>query len=173
VQRAVPGATPEALFDYIYAVLHAPQYRQRYAQFLKSDFPRIPWPRDAQTFADLAAHGAHLRALHLLEAPELEGAGAAHPYPVGSPKYDGFVDDKAPRYAGGRVWINAEQYFDAVPAEAWGFAIGGYTPAQKWLKDRRGQHLDMDAVAHYQRVIAALAATARVMGEIEAIAFLP
>jgi hypothetical protein len=64
VRKALPAATPEALFDYIYAVLHAPQHRQRYAQFLKSDFPRIPWPRDADTFAALAGKGATLRALH-------------------------------------------------------------------------------------------------------------
>jgi predicted helicase len=173
VQRAVPTATPEGVFDYIYAVLHAPQYRQRYAQFLKSDFPRIPWPRDAQTFADLAAHGAHLRALHLLEAPELEGASAAHPFDRQSPKYDRFVDDKAPRYEDGKVWINPEQCFEAVPPAAWAFPIGGYTPAQKWLKDRRGQRLGGEGIAHYQKIIAALAATARVMGEIEAMPFLP
>jgi hypothetical protein len=67
----------------------------------------------------------------------------------------------------GRVYINSEQYFDSVPEVAWNFYIGGYQPAQKWLKDRKGRILDFEDIMHYQRIIKALVETARVMGEID------
>jgi len=91
----------------------------------------------------------------------------ATPYPfhgdgnseVDKPRYEGGPD-------GGKVWINPDQYFDEVPAEAWDFHIGGYQPAQKWLKDRRGRALSYDDIRHYQRIIKILTETARIMGEI-------
>lgn len=166
IKEAIPDITPESLFDYIYAVLHSPAYRQRYAEFLKSDFPRIPYPTDPGIFHKLAAKGAELRALHLMESEALDHLITT--YPV-----DGDHEVVKPRYEDSKVWINATQYFGNVPKVAWEFYIGGYQPAQKWLKDRKGRNLSVDDIGHYQRVIVALVETDRLMKEIDKINFLP
>ena len=69
----------------------------------------------------------------------------------------------------GKVFINETQHFDNVPEVAWNFYIGGYQPAQKWLKDRKGRKLEFDDIAHYQKIIVALTETDRLMKEIDKI----
>lgn len=152
---------PQALFDYIYAVLHSPSYRERYKEFLKIDFPRIPYPTDWEKFRDLAEKGEELRQLHLMEdLPSKTGIT----FPVaGSLQVDCY------RWQENRVYINAEQYFDGVPESAWNFFIGGYQPAQKWLKDRKGMTLTFEDVKHYGRIIYVLQQTERIMQEIDGI----
>ncbi len=171
IRKTVRDVTPESLFNYIYAVLHSRDYRARYAEYLKSDFPRIPYPSDAEIFHQLATLGAQVRALHLMESPLLDTLATT--YPVGGDH----IADKPRWEAGkaglGRVWINATQYFDAVPQVAWEFYIGGYQPAQKWLKDRKGRALSMDDLRHWQRIIVALTETHRLMDEIDKVDFLP
>ena len=155
---------PIDLLDYIYAVLHSPRYRETYKEFLKTDFPRVPYPKDAATFWQLVALGGELRQIHLLESPVVEQYITQ--YPVGG---DNAVDK--PTYQNGRVYINAEQYFDSVPEVAWSFYIGGYQPAQKWLKDRKGRQLEFEDILHYQKIIVALTKTDRLMKEIDRIDF--
>lgn len=150
---------PQALFDYIYAVLHSPCYRERYKEFLKIDFPRIPYPTDWEKFRDLAEKGEELRLLHLMEdLPSKTGVT----FPVaGSLQVDCY------RWKDNRVYINSEQYFEGVPESAWQFFIGGYQPAQKWLKDRKGMTLSFEDVKHYGRIIYVLQQTERIMQEID------
>ena len=150
---------PQALFDYIYAVLHSPSYRERYKEFLKIDFPRIPYPTDWEQFRDLAEKGEELRELHLMEdLPSKTGVT----FPVaGSLQVDCY------RWQDNRVYINSEQYFEGVPESAWQFFIGGYQPAQKWLKDRKGMTLSFEDVKHYGRIIYVLQQTERIMQEID------
>ena len=150
---------PQALFDYIYAVLHSPGYRERYKEFLKIDFPRIPYPTDWEKFRDLVEKGEELRLLHLMEdIPSKTGIT----FPVaGSLQVDCY------RWQDNRVYINAEQYFEGVPESAWNFFIGGYQPAQKWLKDRKGMTLSFEDVKHYGRIIYVLQQTERIMQEID------
>ena len=150
---------PQELFDYIYAVLHSPSYRERYKEFLKIDFPRIPYPTDANEYHRLAALGAELRKLHLMEGIP-NNTGIVFPK-VGSMQVDCL------RWEENRVYINSEQYFENVPESAWNFYIGGYQPAQKWLKDRKGLALDFKDVKHYQSIIYVLQQTARIMQEID------
>ncbi|MBI1326966.1 MAG: DNA methyltransferase [Alphaproteobacteria bacterium] len=166
IKETAPNATPETLFDYIYAVLHSPVYRKRYAEFLKSDFPRIPYPRNESTFNKLAEKGSEIRLLHLMESNALEDTGITYPEAG-----ENIVEK--PRYEDDRVYINAKQYFGGVPKTAWEFYIGGYQPAQKWLKDRKGRSLSFDDIEHYRKVIKALSETDRIMKEIEQIDFLP
>jgi hypothetical protein len=153
--------TPDelAVFDYIYGVLHCPAYRQTYAEFLKIDFPRIPWPTSPDEFWDIATQGRQLRQLHLMEPAAI----GPTPYPF-TGDGDNVIDK--PRYADGKIWINTQQYFDNAPAIAWGFYIGGYQPAQKWLKDRKGRALNFDDVKHYQRILKILSETDRIMQSI-------
>ncbi len=145
-----------AVFDYIYGVLHCPAYREVFAEFLKIDFPRIPWPASPGEFWSVAGKGGQLRRLHLMEE---EAIGEA-PYPFKG-EGDNVVDK--PRFDGEKVFINAHQYFEGVPETSWTFFIGGYQPAQKWLKDRKGRALSFDDVRHYQKIVKILAETDRIM----------
>ncbi|WP_026966184.1 type ISP restriction/modification enzyme [Algoriphagus terrigena] len=156
---------PIDLLDYIYAVLHSPSYRETYKEFLKIDFPRVPYPTDAGQFWKLVELGGELRQLHLMESPTL--AQFMTQYPVG-----GENEVEKIRFEDGRVYINSDQHFDFVPEIAWNFYIGGYQPAQKWLKDRKGRILDFEDIMHYQRIIKALTETDRVMKEIDGVGLL-
>ena len=153
---------PIDLLDYIYAVLHSPIYREKYKEFLKIDFPRVPYPKDQETFWRLVALGGELRQIHLLESPVVEQFITT--YPV-----DGSNIVEKPKYSDEKVWINKEQYFGGVPLVAWEFYIGGYQPAQKWLKDRKGRELSFEDILHYRKIIVALTETDRIMHEIDKI----
>ena len=161
-RRTTGDARPDEVkvFDYIYGVLHCPEYRTTYAEFLKIDFPRIPFPASPASFRTISEKGEALRRLHLME----DAAIGATPYPFYG---DGDSLVNKPRYENEKVWINADQYFDGVPAIAWGLHIGGYQPAQKWLKDRKGRALTYDDIRHYQRIIKVLVETSRIMRTIE------
>ncbi len=173
--------TPLNILDYIYAVLHSPTYREKYKEFLKIDFPRVPYPKNPRQFIDLIDLGSQLREIHLLESETVENYITEYPEDgdniVGKPKYEqrNFVmendtithnDTSEPM---GRVYINDTQYFDNVPEVAWNFYIGGYQPAQKWLKDRKERELSFEDILHYQKIIVALSETDRIMKEIDKI----
>lgn len=191
--RAATGdARPSEVkvFDYIYGVLHSPAYRETFAEFLKIDFPRIPWPKSPQVFAHVSEKGEALRRLHLMEAAAIgetpyryDGDGddvVASGFPKFEPDSQGSAASPSPSGADappssplkgrgqtGRVFINKDQYFGDVPEIAWTFHIGGYQPAQKWLKDRRGRALSWDDIGHYQKIVKILVETDRIMREIE------
>ena len=111
--------TPDelAVFDYIYGVLHCPAYRSTYGEFLKIDFPRIPWPASPDEFWSVSDKGNILRRLRLME-PQAIGDT---PFPF---KGEGDAVVEKPRYEGGKVWINETQYFDRAPEISWEFYIG-------------------------------------------------
>lgn len=153
---------PIDILDYIYAVLHSHTYREKFKEFLKIDFPRVPYPNDTTTFWQLVNLGAQIRQLHLLESPIIENFITQYPI-------DGNNAVDKVKYENGRVYINETQYFNNVPQIAWEFYIGGYQPAQKWLKDRKGRKLEFDDILHYQKIIVALVETSRLMGEIDEI----
>jgi predicted helicase len=157
---------PIDIIDYIYAVLHSSSYRKKYKEFLKIDFPRIPYPEDLVTFWQLVNLGAELRQIHLLESHIVDKYITTYPI-------NGSNEVSKLQYKGGHVWINNEQYFDGVSQVAWEFYIGGYQPAQKWLKDRKGRVLSFEDIMHYQKIIVALNETDRIMKEIDKIDFLP
>ncbi|HHB51714.1 MAG TPA: DNA methyltransferase, partial [Saprospiraceae bacterium] len=164
---------PIDILDYIYAVLHSPTYREKYKEFLKIDFPRVPYPKDAKTFWQLVKLGRELREIHLLESPKVEHFITTYPVDGDNVitrkinKNDWEITD--PDKQLGRIWINDKQYFDNIPMVAWKFYIGGYQPAQKWLKDRRGRKLSFEDIMYYQKIIAALTETDRIMKEIDKI----
>ena len=167
---------PLDILDYIYAVLHSPAYRNKFREFLKIDFPRVPFPRDSKHFRALAKLGAELRALHLMESEKLNTLITTYPEPgdniitrrLTKDDYE-LTDSTAGTGRLGRVWLNDTQYFGAVPQTAWNFPIGGYLPAQKYLKDRKNRALTWDEINHYQKIIVALAETAKVMKQIDAV----
>lgn len=164
----VPEATgaagtfaPEDVLDYVYGVLHQPAYRRRYHELLRIDFPRVPLPASAAAFGAVVAFGRQLRELHLLRPAALPvplptRTGGEGPGTVEKPRYEAATQ---------RVYFNAGQYVEAVAPEVWTFPIGGYQPAQKWLKDRQGRTLTFEEIRHYQRLLAALEGTERLMRE--------
>lgn len=153
---------PIDILDYIYAVLHSRNYRETYKEFLKIDFPKIPYPKNATTFWQLVKLGGEIRQIHLLESSVVENYITQYPI-------DGDNVVGKPKYQDGKVYINETQYFDNVPQVAWEFYIGGYQPAQKWLKDRKERKLEFDDILHYQKIIVALSETDRLMKEIDKI----
>ncbi|QIY82212.1 N-6 DNA methylase [Chryseobacterium sp. NEB161] len=170
---------PEDILDYIYAVLHSPSYREKYKEFLKIDFPRVPFPTHPKTFWKLVELGRQIREIHLLESPVVEHYITQYPIsgnnevtkPYFEENYEIVDGDTTinldPVYPMGRVYINETQYFQQVPKTAWEFYIGGYQPAQKWLKDRKGRTLDFEDILHYQKIIVALFETDRLMKDVD------
>jgi predicted helicase len=158
---------PEDVFSYLYAIFYAPTYRERYAEFLKMDFPRLPLTSNPGLFRALAALGDELVRLHLLEGH----LPLTTTYPVKgndvveTVQYTPPVPDKEP----GRVWINKTQCFAGVQPEVWEFYVGGYQVCQKWLKDRKGRTLTHAEKEHYQKIVTALAETIRLMAAVDEI----
>jgi len=165
---------PIDLLDYIYAVLHSPTYREKYKEFLKIDFPRVPYPKDQQTFWQLVKLGGELRQIHLLESPIVNKPITSYPID-GNNRVENIkampINETTVPVVYVRAFINSTQYFDNIPAVAWNFYIGGYQPAQKWLKDRKDRQLEFDDILHYQKIIVALTETDRLMKEIDQISF--
>ncbi|MCL5031114.1 MAG: N-6 DNA methylase [Bacteroidetes bacterium] len=160
IENIVGKIEPEEILDYIYAVLHSPNYREKFKEFLKIDFPRVPYPKDKKTFKELVKLGTEIRLLHLLESPKVNQFITTFPK-LGSDTVEKVI------YKNENVIINEEQYFGKVPESAWNFYIGGYQPAQKWLKDRKGRKLTNEEIDHYQKIIVALVETERIMKEID------
>ncbi|MEN9913908.1 MAG: hypothetical protein RL528_644 [Bacteroidota bacterium] len=153
---------PIDLLDYIYGVLHSQTYREKYKEFLKIDFPRVPYPKDQDTFWKLGKLGGEIRQIHLLESSVVDK-------PICKFNISGTDIVVKPKYENGNVYINDTQYFEDVPEVAWNFYIGGYQPAQKWLKDRKDRELQEDDIRHYMKIIVALKETDRLMNEIDKI----
>ncbi len=120
----------------------------------------MPYPKDKEKFWQLVKLGGELRQIHLLESPVVEKRITSYPQ-------SGNNLVEKPRFEKGKVWINTTQYFEGVPQIAWEFYIGGYQPAQKWLKDRKGRELSFEDILHYQKIIAALTETDRIMREVD------
>ncbi|HNH30982.1 MAG TPA: hypothetical protein PKU71_16335 [bacterium] len=155
-------ATPENIFYYIYAVLYAPKYRKKYAEFLKTDFPRVPFTSDKSAFKELAEYGEVLTEMHLMKSKKLlkptakcEGKGD---FKVEKLRYE-------PKEK--RVYINSDQYFSGVAPEVWEYHIGGYQVPEKWLKDRKGRALSSDDIRHYCLIITVLEKTIEIQSELD------
>jgi predicted helicase len=154
--------SPIDILDYIYGVLHSPTYREKYKEFLKIDFPRVPYPKDQDTFWKIIKLGGEIRQVHLLESPVVDKPISK--YPITGTNVVGKT-----KYQDGKVYINDTQYFEDVPEVSWNFYIGGYQPAQKWLKDRKDRELQVEDIRHYLKIIVALSETDRLMKEIDSI----
>lgn len=168
VQSDGGSFAPINILDYIYAVLHSPTYRETYKEFLKIDFPRVPFPH-VNTFWQLVALGGRLRALHLLEDESLNERIIE--IDDGNPLITNKLNQKDFSVADEKVTlqINSEVAISNIPLVAWEFYIGGYQPAQKWLKDRVGRELSRSDLKHYNRIINALTKTDEIMQKIDAV----
>jgi len=156
--------TSEEIFYYIYAVLYSPTYRQRYEEFLKIDFPRIPLPTNYELFKVLSNLGKELVDLHLLKHPALQETEVGFPE-SGSNKVESVRYDEEAE----RVYINKDQYFEGISKEVWGYRIGAYQVMGKYLKDRRGRKLSLDEINHYMKVARAIYLTIELQGKVDGV----
>jgi predicted helicase len=152
--------SPEQIFFYIYAVLHSNIYRAKYAEFLKIDFPRVPFTKDYKLFKKMGEYGEKLVDLHLLKSLDLDSPIA---------KFQGKGDYRVEkvRYEKGKVFINNDQYFEGIAPEIWKYQIGGYKVCEKWLKDRKGRILSLDEIKHYCKVVTAIQKTTEIQKVID------
>ena len=160
IERITGNVSPEDILDYIYAVLYSSNYRNEYKEYLKINFPRVPFPKDREIFLKLVSYGKELRLLHLLESVKINNFITTYPI-------EGTNEVEKITFVKNRVYINKDQYFGNVPEIAWNFYIGCYQPAQKWLKDRKEYTLSNSDIEHYQKIIVALNETDRLMKAIE------
>ena len=152
--------SPEDILGYVYAVLHSPTYRQKYQDFLKIDFPRIPFVAECETFEALSKLGWELVQTHLLKSvpQELNVDVTPGDFRVEKPAYDAQRE---------RLHINTTQYFSPVPQDVWEFHIGGYQVLDKYLKSRKGRTLSLDEIENIQNVISVLRFTIDQMQRID------
>jgi len=153
--------SPEQIFFYIYAILYSNSYRTKYTEFLKIDFPRIPFTKDCKLFNKMAEYGKRIVDLHLLKSEELDTPVA---------KLQGKGDnriEKIIKEGTNRIYINQSQYFEGITKEVWEYQIGGYQVCDKWLKDRKGRRLSLDDIKHYCRIVTALQKTIEIQKTID------
>lgn len=154
------NVTPEEIFHYIYAVLYSNIYRTKYAEFLKIDFPSVPFTKDYNLFIQLGNLGKQLADLHLFKSKELEKTISKFPV-YGNNRVE------KPKYQNDKVWVNKEQYFDGVKVKVWEYQIGGYQVCEKWLKDRKEKILTLDEIKTYCKIVTALSKTIEIQKEID------
>jgi len=152
--------TPEQIFFYIYAILYSNTYRTKYSEFLKIDFPRIPFTKDYKLFIKMADYGKRLVDLQLLKSSEIDPPIA---------KFQGKGDNRVERlrYEPTRLFINENQYFEGIEPEVFEYQIGGYQVCEKWLKDRKDRKLSLDDIKHYCTIVTALAKTIEIQKTID------
>jgi len=155
---------PEDIFYYIYAVFYSNTFRTKYAEFLKTDFPRVPFTKDKRLLKKLTEYGKRLADLHLMQSPELDSPVA---------KFQGTGDKRVDKIKYGkkneRVYINKDQYFEGLTENIWQYYIGGYQVCDKWLKDRKGKVLSLDDIKHYCKVVTAIEHTINIQKSIDKI----
>lgn len=161
------GFGTKNIFYYIYAILYSNTYRAKYAEFLKIDFPRIPFTKDYKLFKKLGMLGEQLADLHLLKPAS--PAGGSEDLDKTISKFQGEGNNKVEKlkYETEKVWINKEQYFDGIKEEIWQYQIGGYQVCEKWLKDRKERTLTKDEILTYCKIVTALSKTIKLQNEID------
>jgi predicted helicase len=155
--------SPEEIFYYIYSILYSNTYRTKYSEFLKIDFPRIPFTSNYKLFIQLGKLGKQLADLHLLKSDELNKSIS---------KLFGKGDDKVtvrPKWDSEKIYINSTQYFTNVKEEVWNYQIGGYQVCDKWLRDRKDRELSLDEIQIYCKIVTALSKTIDLQKQIDKI----
>ncbi len=155
--------TPEQILYYCYAILYSNIYREKYAEFLKIDFPRIPFTKDYILFVQAAKLGEELAELHLLKHKTFNNPSVKYFGKSGSDTIEKPLYNEEQQ----RVYINENKYFDNISATVWNYHIGGYQVMEKYLKDRKGK--PMDDPAHYCKMGMAIEKTIELQREMDGV----
>jgi len=157
--KKTPSA--EEIFYYIYGVLYSNIYRTKYSEFLKIDFPRIPFTTNYKVFHKMAGLGEKLVGLHLMQSPDLDRPVAKlsdGDNRIKKVKYDSKTK---------KLYINDAQHFESIPQDVWNYEIGGYQVCEKWLKDRKERILSLDEIKTYCRIVTSIQKTIQVQKKID------
>ena len=171
---------PRDIFNWVYAILHSLTYRDRFGEFLKSDFPRIPLPKDKSLFKALGPLGDKLIVCHLLKYdemdvlknPDIRFIAQSEPRVAKKKRNNGVTT----RWDNGKIMVNDACWFEDVPREIYEFRIGGYQPLEKWLDDRAsrgganphpGRVLSDEDILHYRRITVAIRETIALMKQVD------
>lgn len=156
--------SPEQILGYIYAVLFHKEYREKYLDFLKIDFPKIPFVESKEKFLEFSELGSSLISLHLLQDNALDShigrlqkIGKDESRVIEKPNYN--AESK-------RLFINKSLYFDKVDSSVWEYKIGGYAVCEKYLKSHKGEEIDF---IHFQKIIQTLHKSLEIESKITAI----
>ena len=155
--------TPEEILYYIYAVFYSNIYREKYAEFLKIDFPRVPFTADYKVFSKMADFGQQLNDLHLMKSDLLNKPIAKYQGKGDNDRIEKIIYSEEER----KIYINKEKYFDNVSSVLWNYQIGGYQVLQKYLKDRKDRN--MDDPRYYCRIVTAIDKTISLQNQIDEI----
>jgi predicted helicase len=155
--------SPEEILYYVYAVLYSNIYREKYSEFLKIDFPRIPFTKKYDLFKVLAVFGKELKELHLLEHKYLDYPSVKYPITKGNDKIEKLFYNKKEK----KIFINEVQCFNNISEEMWNYQIGGYQVLEKYLKDRKGKQIEESG--HYCRIASAIKKTIEIQKDIDKI----
>ncbi len=148
------------VFCYVYATLHSNKYRKAFGEFLRIDFPRIPFPNNDEQFFKLVELGEKLINLHLLK---FNIENSEKPFLLG----EGSNEVKTIKFENSYIEINAKQKIGPVDEKIWNQFVGGYAPLQKWLKLRKGRQLSEEEILCYRKAVIALDETNRIMEDID------
>jgi len=153
--------TPEEILYYIYGIFYSNIYRETYAEFLKIDFPRVPFTSDYDLFIEMGKLGKELTALHLLKSSELDSPIAKYQGSGDNDRIEKVIYKEDEQH----IYINKEKYFEGVTSEVWNYYIGGYQVLRKYLKDRKDRM--MDDAPRYCRIVTALYKTIEIQKQID------
>jgi len=161
--------SPEDILYYIYGIFYSNIYRETYTEFLKIDFPRVPFTSEYKLFKGMSKLGAQLAKLHLLKSATLNKPIAKYQGSGENDRVEFVKYQPAPKGNTGRIYINNEKYFDGITEEVWNYYIGGYQVCYKWLKDRKGRVLSLEEVETYCKIVTALSHTIKSQKQIDEI----
>ncbi len=153
--------TPEEILFYIYGIFYSNIFRTKYAEFLKIDFPRVPFTADYKIFKKLGKLGNELTEFHLLKRKLLDQPIAKYQGAGKNDRIEKITYNEKEK----RVYINKEKYFEGISPVIWNYQIGGYQVLNKYLKDRKGRI--MDDPPHYCRIVTALSKTMYIQKKID------
>jgi predicted helicase len=152
--------SPEQIFYYVYAIIYSRDYRTKFNDYLRGDFPRIPFIKNKDIFVKLSEIGEKLVELHI---GKITPAIHTRFDSVGS----NIVNNV--KYEHERVYINNDQFFDGIPLAVWEYRFGAYQVLDKWLKSRRKRELNSKDIDDFVKTIEIIKRTIVLMDEIDKI----
>lgn len=165
---------PEEILGYIYAILFHKEYRKKYFDFLKIDFPKIPFVDKKEDFLKFGKLGIRLYNLHLYDLTNLSSE-KINLEDVGEPM---FKDAKNKNEKIEKInynenkkelFVNKSLYFKNVSKEVWEYKIGGYQVLDKYLKSHKNENIDY---SHFENVIKILTKSLEIESEISKLDFI-
>ena len=170
MQKQYKNPTPESILGYIYGVLHSPTYRKKYIDFLKKDFPRVPFIEDPNIFEEISELGKELIDFHVMrKVPKLE-IGEPMSFAKKESEKDYIVGKLNHDPKENRLYFNKKSYFEKVSKEIWEFKIGGYRVIKKYLESRKGKNIESE-LEHIQKMINIVKYTIKQMQKIDQVFF--